>query len=186
MTARVLGLTQTVLIVVMLGFAVPVCLILTGSAAGWWKSDVVLSGSMEPTYPVGSVVFGTEKDTRALRVGDVLMFTAPIEGHPKVMHRIVKVGHDTDGTLTVQTKGDANEENDYWTARVSTPTALVVDRHVPYVGYLLHRPLYVGLTVAGLIVLLAALGFLQSALESDETGRSPDPAPPSGSSPPLP
>ena len=170
---RSLKVVQSLVIVVMLTFAFTSGIFVLGTTQSWWKADVVLSGSMEPTMPVGSLVFATEKPTADLTVGDVLLFHAPVDGRPKMMHRIVAIGHDRDGLLTVQTKGDHNTERDAWTASVPTPTSLVVAHHVPYLGYLMHNPLSVAAVIAGLILLLTALGFLQSALETDDKDQEP-------------
>jgi len=66
---------------------------------------IIETGSMEPDYPVNSVVFVKECDRDTLTAGDVVTFSR--EG-VIVTHRIVSVNGD--GTLT--TKGDANKTND--------------------------------------------------------------------------
>ena len=51
---------------------------------------VVLSGSMEPTYPVGSLVYVRSVDASELRVGDPVTFT--LEGREAVAtHRVIEV-----------------------------------------------------------------------------------------------
>lgn len=66
------------------------------------KSFVVLTGSMEPNIPVGSVLYTMELPT--YQAGDVIAFK---QGNLTISHRIVKVT-----PLGYQTKGDANNAVD--------------------------------------------------------------------------
>ena len=72
----------------------------------------VLSGSMEPSYPVGSVIYVKDFDPDALWVGDVVTFE--VENDLVVTHRIVSVEttKDDPDTLYYRTKGDANDCED--------------------------------------------------------------------------
>jgi len=70
------------------------------------QSFIVASGSMEPTIPVGSVVF-TQK-MASYKKGDVIAFK---QGDVSVTHRIVKVTKNN-STINYQTKGDANKTAD--------------------------------------------------------------------------
>lgn len=67
------------------------------------KSFVVLTGSMEPNIPVGSITY-TQK-TNNYKVGDIITFKN--EGDQTVTHRITKVTEK--GFVT---KGDANKSVD--------------------------------------------------------------------------
>lgn len=69
---------------------------------------VVLSGSMEPTYPVGSLVYVRSVDASELRVGDPVTFT--LEGREAVAtHRVIEVDAES---ASLRTQGDANDEPD--------------------------------------------------------------------------
>lgn len=70
---------------------------------------VVQSGSMEPAYHVGSLVYVKPVDPAELQAGDVITFD--LGGGVRGTHRIVGVLEEN-GTLAFQTKGDANEEPD--------------------------------------------------------------------------
>ena len=63
---------------------------------------VVLSGSMEPTFKVGSVIYYKPIPLEQLKAGDVITFE--MKQGTLVSHRIVSI----DGNL-IETKGDANE-----------------------------------------------------------------------------
>ena len=68
----------------------------------------VLSGSMEPEYPVGSLIFVKETPAEELAVDDVITFR--LAGEVTATHRIVEILPD-DG-LSFITKGDANDGPD--------------------------------------------------------------------------
>ena len=70
------------------------------------QSFVVLSGSMQPTIPVGSIIY-TQKESWYPE-GSVISFKS---GDATVTHRVVKVINRAN-TLYYQTKGDANSTVD--------------------------------------------------------------------------
>lgn len=84
----------------------------------------VLTGSMTPTYPVGTLVATTPVDSATLRVGEVVLFTPPEPwGTPTggpVLHRVVALTPGPDGRVQVRTKGDANPAMDPWTLDAGT------------------------------------------------------------------
>ncbi len=112
-----------VVAVPLVGLAVP--------AALGWNRAVVLTGSMEPTYPVGSITFVEpyEPATDVLAVGDPIMFWSPADTTETVTHRIVEVR--TDGLVT---RGDANDVADDWVVPHEAVLG-IVRWHVPYLGY---------------------------------------------------
>jgi signal peptidase len=93
----------------------------------------VVSGSMEPSLPRGSIAIGLPTDVDTLRIGDIVMFRRPDMPSEIVTHRIVAVADE--GTLRrFATKGDANNSPDYW----DVDGNLVLARlgfYVPLLGY---------------------------------------------------
>jgi signal peptidase len=89
-------------------------LVLTGRL----RLEPVLTGSMAPRFPAGTLVAVTPVDGHAVQVGDVVMFVPPKPyGTPTggpIMHRVISVGHGPDGHLQLRTKGDANAAADPW------------------------------------------------------------------------
>ena len=69
----------------------------------------VLSGSMEPAYQTGSVIYVMEADTEELKAGDVITFQ--LNGGVIATHRIVEVSEEN-GEIFYRTKGDANDVAD--------------------------------------------------------------------------
>ena len=100
---------------------------LTGSAA-----LTVLSGSMEPTIPVGSVVLIKPIDPLAVQPGDVITFQAAPGVKEVITHRVVRFQPDTTPPSFI-TKGDANKGEDIDPVPVGAVRGEVWF-HVPYVG----------------------------------------------------
>merc|ERR1711934_1132760 len=67
---------------------------------------VVLSGSMEPAFYRGDILFLNRGD-HPFRVGEVCVFKIKGRDIP-IVHRIMKVHERTDGKLDLLTKGDNN------------------------------------------------------------------------------
>ncbi len=87
---------------------------------------IVLSGSMEPAIPTGSIVLA-DKNSEDINVGDIIAFR---RGDISVTHRVS--GIDDDGNFI--TKGDANETKD--PAPVAREQVIGKCRFmVPFLGY---------------------------------------------------
>lgn len=71
-----------------------------------FNSFTVLTGSMEPLIPVGSIVYVMKSDS--YKIGDIISFGA---GKINVTHRVVDVVKK-DNQVFYQTKGDANSSAD--------------------------------------------------------------------------
>lgn len=69
---------------------------------------VVLSGSMEPTYHVGSLIYVAQVEPTDLETGDSITYIMSDE-ETKVTHRIIKIDQENQ---CVYTKGDANNVAD--------------------------------------------------------------------------
>lgn len=100
-----------------------------------YRTMTMLTGSMAPQINPGDVVVSTPVATRDLHSGMVISYHIPIDDHRIVTHRIVSVDHGMDGTVTVQTKGDANKTVDPWKATLSGDSVFQVRAVVPKLGY---------------------------------------------------
>lgn len=70
----------------------------------------VVTGSMEPTIPVGSLLVSRQVEITAVEPDDIVCFrteNAQIYGSV-VTHRVVEICTGTDGAALLRTKGDAN------------------------------------------------------------------------------
>lgn len=90
----------------------------------------VLSGSMEPTYHVGSLIYVKDADPEEVQVGEPITFK--ISDDTMVTHRVVAI--DTDAR-TFQTKGDANDNVDGGAVAYENLVGKPVFT-IPYMGYL--------------------------------------------------
>lgn len=105
----------------------------------------VASGSMEPEYGTGGVVYVAQCDTAALAVGDVITFRLGTDTDYVMTHRIASI--DDEGYFV--TKGDANDTED------PEPVApeRVIGRVVGYLPYLANAAELMG-TATGAALLL--------------------------------
>jgi signal peptidase len=139
-----------------------------------YRTMTMLTGSMAPQINPGDVVVSTPVATRDLRTGMVISYHIPIDDHRIVTHRIVSVESGFDGTVTVQTKGDANKTVDPWKATLSGDTVYQVRAVVPKLGYAieaLRTPAVRTVLVYAVPALLAGwllLGIWHPAKDSDD------------------
>ena len=134
---------------------------------------VVLSGSMEPNYHTGSLIYDKKVDPFTLKEGDVITFM--VSEDTLATHRIVGVVPDEDepGTIRFRTKGDANDAEDgtlvHYKNVVGTPVFTI-----PYLGYfsnwITHAPgKYIAITAAVVFLILLFLpDMLKKADEADK------------------
>lgn len=94
------------------------------------KTFTVLSGSMEPTYKVGSLIYVTKIDLDSLKKGDAITFNS---GNVVVTHRIVEVKEEEKEVHYV-TKGDANENIDKALVNKNNVIGKPIFT-IPYLGY---------------------------------------------------
>ena len=117
----------------------------------------VLTGSMSPAYPPGTLVVVRPAEAEDLAIGDVVTYQLRSGESTTVTHRIVGIGWNAEGEKILTTQGDANSVPD------ATPVRPVQVRGelwyaVPWVGRLnvlvspAHHELVVRLAALGLIL----------------------------------
>lgn len=87
----------------------------------------VISGSMEPEIPVGSLILVAPSQPESIIEGDIIAFES---ADSVVTHRVVE-NKKLEGELI--TKGDANEKEDIKPVPYANLIGRV-ERHVPYMG----------------------------------------------------
>ena len=123
----------------------------------------VVSGSMEPRYPVGSLIYVKHMEPEEISIGDPITFVMN-ESLMVATHRVVAI--NAEGSFI--TKGDANETVD---GSPVHPNNLLGEPQfaIPYLGYL---SVFLA-SGQGKIVLLGVLGILVlSLLLPDGTRRA--------------
>ena len=130
---------------------------------------VVQTASMEPTYPVGSIIYVRNVAGSEVREGDAITYKVNSEGL-LATHRVVEI--DTEREL-FYTKGDAVEGVDVtpvpWSALVGLPKFCI-----PKLGYLADKVAskqgrVIAITAVAILLVLAIFPqLLSSAEESDK------------------
>lgn len=139
--------------------AVLIIPILTGH-----KSMAVLSGSMEPKIPVGSVCYAKAIDVDNLKIGDIVTYR--LSGDTMVTHRIIRIDSDK---KQITTKGDANDTED----ASPVPFDNIVGRvnfHISYLGYVsIYAKTPLGITaVCILLFVLIVLLYLPDVFSNQD------------------
>ena len=140
---------------------------LVGMRLSGFRTFTVMSGSMEPEFPVGSLIYVKPVDYSSLNVGDVISYVANDE-KTVVTHRIVEIEIDEEDSTVwrFRTKGDTNTSADaglvHYKNVLGTPSIVV-----PFIGYVAHNiqqppGIYIALVVG---TLLLAWTFLPGTLE---------------------
>ena len=165
---KILNVISTILVAIVVVLA----LLLVGARFIGLNVYTVLSGSMEPTYHVVSLIYVKDVDTDELKAGDVITYM--LDEDTIVTHRIADVIPDeTDPSIIrFQTKGDANDSVDgslvHYKNVIGTPVF-----SIPKLGYLanyIQKPpgRYIAISAGAIILLLVFLPDLFSDDDKSE------------------
>jgi len=131
-------------------------LFLAGTKLAGIKVFAVISGSMEPTYRVGSLIYVKPVKYTEVKVGDAITFV--LSDETAATHRVVAISDDH---KYFTTKGDANDFEDgspvYYENLIGIPVFTI-----PYLGYVanyIQRPpgLYITIAFCAVMILLVFL-----------------------------
>ena len=166
---KIWNAVTTVIVAVVVIFA----LLLVGARVIGLQVYTVLSGSMEPTYHTGSLIYVKSVDPYTITEGTVITFM-PDES-TIATHRVVGVVPDEEDSTVIRfrTKGDANEAEDgslvHYKNVIGTPVFTI-----PYLGYVanyIQNPpgMYVAISAGAILLFLV---FLPDIFSSPESGKS--------------
>ena len=127
---------------------------------------VVLTGSMEPNLPVGSVIYYKEAAKEDIKEGDIITFKG--RDNQFISHRVSRILGDGE----YQTKGDANNVDDALPVYYKDVKGKVLNKAIPYIGHyikFINDHLY--------IVIVAMVILITEFLLSNITGRKEISAP---------
>src|SRR3954452_17780726 len=127
-------LVRGVLAMALLAFA----FLAVGPHVFGYRTMTMLTGSMAPEIEPGDVTVVTPISVSDVTEGMVITYHMPVGDHSLVTHRVIAVQEGPGGTVTVQTKGDANDAVDPWTATLQGDTAYRVRAVVPELGHLIE------------------------------------------------
>lgn len=149
---KVWNVTSTVLV----AFIVLCAVFLMGSRLMGYQVFTIISGSMEPEYSVGDLIYVKDVDVNNIKVGDPITFIVN-EDLVVATHRVIKIDAETQH---FQTKGDANETPD---APVHFNNVIGVPQFsIPYLGYVssfIQNPpgMYITLAVGVVLIIFVFL-----------------------------
>ena len=158
---------------IMVGAALVLAFLISAIRIFGFEIYGVLTGSMEPTYPVGSLIYVRQVDPDDLKLRDVITFN--VSAKVVATHRIVEIiePDETSSYRRFRTKGDANENAD---ANLVGPAEIIgrVSFSVPHLGnlanYIQHPP---GIYVAiGVSLLLIVFVFMTDSLTNENEKKS--------------
>ncbi len=98
----------------------------------------ILTGSMEPAYSVGDLIFVKVTDSADINVGDVITFNPGSTDDSYLTHRVAEKLEDYQGTgvICFKTMGDANESEDPFIIDQSRVIG-IVKFSIPFLGYII-------------------------------------------------
>jgi signal peptidase I len=123
-----------------------------------YRTMTMLTASMAPEIDPGDVTVVTPIAISEVTEGMVITYHKPVDDRSLVTHRVVSVETGPDGSVQVQTKGDANDAIDPWTASLLGDTAYEVRAVIPELGHLiqaLRTPVVTQVLLYGAPALLA-------------------------------
>lgn len=144
--------------------------LVVGPRTGAYQTTTMLTGSMAPALPAGSLLVDRPVHVADVRPGDVVTLEAPTPGRPVFSHRVVAV-EVSGGRPALRTKGDANADVDPWLAVPEGDTVWVVRAAVPAAGTAirwLRSPGPRSVLVVGVPAVLLVWGLLLVWRDPDE------------------
>ncbi len=165
---KAMNVVSTLIVVL----AVILAILLVGVRLVGLQVFTVLSGSMEPEFHTGSLIYVKDVDPFTLKERDIITFM--LDENTIATHRIVGVVPDEEDPSVVRfrTKGDANNSEDgtlvHYRNVIGTPVF-----SIPLLGYLsayIQEPpgTYVAISVGAILLLLVFLPDLFSDSEEEE------------------
>ena len=162
---KVWDAVTTILVVIVVALAI----MLVGVRVAGIQVYTVLSGSMEPTYHTGSLIYVKSVDYTEIEAGQVITFM--LNEDTIATHRVVEVipDEEDESVIRYRTKGDANAAEDgslvHYKNVIGTPIF-----SIPYMGYVanyIQNPpgTYVAISAGAILLLLV---FLPDLFDEDK------------------
>lgn len=169
--------TWNIISTVLVSLVVLLALLLVGARVFGLQVYTVLSGSMEPTYHTGSLIYVKKVDPYTIRSGQVITFM--LDENTIATHRVVAVVPDEEdpSVIRFRTKGDANESEDgglvHYKNVIGTPVFTI-----PYLGfvanYIQHPPgMYIAIAAGAILLMLTFLPDIFAPEEKTGTEEKP-------------
>ncbi len=160
MLKKICNLLMTIIIVLLFVLAG----ILVGPKLFGCNTYAVISGSMEPEIPVGSIVCSQKVEFADLKENDIISYQ--VSSDTIVTHRIVSIDNEKKQVIT---KGDANNVND----ANPVPSSNIIGKVVfslPLIGYIsIYMQSMLGIVIiCAIVFILILLNYLPDIFEKNE------------------
>lgn len=157
---------------ILVSLAVLLAVLLVGVRLVGLRPYTVLSGSMEPTYHTGSLIYVKKVKPEEVKVGQPITFVLN-EDLLVATHRVVEIDKENQRFCT---KGDANENADGAPVHFKNLIGVPVFT-IPYLGYVANyiqhpQGLYVAIAAGAVLLLLV---FLPELLGREKKRKSAEP-----------
>ena len=170
---KTLRKTWNIISTVLVSLVVLLALLLVGARVFGLQVFTVLSGSMEPTYHTGSLIYVKKVDPYTIQSGQVITFM--LDEDTIATHRVVAVVPDEEDASVIRfrTKGDANASEDgglvHYKNVIGTPVFTIPK--LGYVAsYIQHPPgMYVAIAAGAVLLMLTFLPDIFAPEEKSET-----------------
>jgi len=123
-----------------------------------YRYYTILTGSMEPTYGVGDMIFVKLADAKEINVGDVITFNPSQDSDAYLTHRVTEKLENFEGTgvTCFRTRGDANNAEDSFLIDSSRVVG-VVKFSLAKVGYVVRFVQLRWYLVVPVVIMIAVL-----------------------------
>lgn len=177
---KVWNVVSSILVALVVIFAA----LLVGARLFGLQVFTVLSGSMEPAYHTGSLIYVKKVDPATIKEGQAITFL--LAEDTVATHRVIEIVPDEEDptVLRFRTKGDANDSPDGGLVHYKNVIGVPVFT-IPYLGYVanyIQQPpgMYVAISAGAILLLLVFLPDLFSDDKKKPSKQSPDPDSPQG------
>ena len=177
---KVWNVVSSILVALVVIFAA----LLVGARLFGLQVFTVLSGSMEPAYHTGSLIYVKKVDPATIKEGQAITFL--LAEDTVATHRVIEVVPDEEDptVFRFRTKGDANDSPDGGLVHYKNVIGVPVFT-IPYLGYVanyIQQPpgMYVAISAGAILLLLVFLPDLFSDDKKKPSKQSPDPDSPQG------
>ena len=146
---------------ILVALVVILALLLVGARVIGLQVFTVLSGSMEPTYHTGSLIYVKKVDPYTIEEGQPITFM--LDEDTIATHRVVGIVPDEEDPTVIRfrTKGDANDAEDGSLVHYKNVIGMPIFS-IPYLGYVAdyiqHPPgMYIAISAGAVLLLLVFL-----------------------------
>ena len=127
-----------------------------GSAFFGYSTGVGYGTSMEPALHDGDALWVKYLNPTEVKVGDIVTLQLP--NKEPITHRVVRIYRTSNGSYSLETRGDANQFSERWEIAAEEKVAVVLIR-VCFIGYVLDflSDIVVRVLLIGAIATLAVI-----------------------------